>query len=196
MSFINKFPAMLKAGVFGGVVYFGFSVAYGGGGHEHSHSAHQQNLLEGNQLPNPHHGQHKGHAHHGHGHGVHHSKVGSPASASEATKTVGVTMLDSMRFEFRGLMEIQTGDVVRFQVENKGDLVHEFSIGTLQEHRVHGAMMRKMPDMVHEDGNTLSLAPGAKGEITWRFHGDPEVVFGCNVPGHLEAGMSRSIKVK
>ena len=50
-------------------------------------------------------------------------------------------------------------------------------------------MMRKMPNMDHEDPNTVSLAAGETARLSWRFMGDDAVVFACNIPGHFEAGM-------
>ncbi|MDH3219117.1 MAG: hypothetical protein OEO19_06245 [Gammaproteobacteria bacterium] len=50
-------------------------------------------------------------------------------------------------------------------------------------------MMQKMPDMKHNDPNTVSLAPGESTSLTWKFMGKDTVVFACNIPGHFEAGM-------
>lgn len=127
--------------------------------------------------------------HDDHQHGAHASAVGGAAAADTATKTIHVDMLDTMRFAYREPLLIRRGEVVRFVVTNRGHLDHEFSIGTAEEQQRHAAMMRAMPDMRHQDGNTLSLPPGETGEITWRFEGDPNVVFACNMPGHPEAGM-------
>ena len=64
-----------------------------------------------------------------HDHGQHKSPVGTLASASEANKTIRVTMLDSMKYEFREILDIHCGDIVRFIVTNKRKIAHEFSIG-------------------------------------------------------------------
>jgi uncharacterized cupredoxin-like copper-binding protein len=139
-----------------------------------------------------------GHDDHQHGAAErgHVSAVGEAARADTATKTIHVDMLDTMRFAYQEPLLIRGGETVRFVVTNRGRLNHEFSIGTAAEQQRHAAMMRAMPDMRHQDGNTLSLAPGATGEITWRFQGDPEVVFACNISGHSEAGMMDRLAVK
>jgi uncharacterized cupredoxin-like copper-binding protein len=49
--------------------------------------------------------------------------------------------------------------------------------------------MRKMPNMAHDDPNTVTVDPGQTRALTWRFDGDQPVVFACNIPGHAEAGM-------
>ncbi|CEG59257.1 Copper-binding protein (fragment) (plasmid) [Legionella fallonii LLAP-10] len=58
-------------------------------------------------------------------------------------------------------------------------------------------MMRAMPNMVHEDGNTITLKPGETKTLTWKFKSTPghEIVFSCNIPGHFEAGMYQKGKV-
>lgn len=158
------------------------NIAHAGGEHAHHHvkETHSKKARE----------------HTGHNHTGHSSAVGVPALASTANKTIHVTMLDSMKYEFEPALHIHANEVIRFVVSNQGKIVHEFSIGDAEEQRKHAEMMRKMPDMQHKDGNTLSLKPGESGEIIWRFQGATDVVFACNVPGHFEAGMFSNIRVK
>lgn len=132
---------------------------------------------------------------HQHDHGKHKNPVGKPAQANEANKTVHVSMLDSMKYVFDQELHIHPNEVVRFIVTNNGKITHEFSIGNAEEQRKHAEMMRNMPNMKHEDGNTLSLQPGDSGEITWKFQGDTAIVFACNITGHFEAGMFTKVKV-
>lgn len=140
-------------------------------------------------------GSHEHHSHEHHSHGQE-SAVGSPAPAQQADKTIQVSMLDTMKYVFSDDLAIDAGEVVRFVVANKGKLQHEFSIGNGEEQKKHAAMMRENPAMVHEDGNTLSLQPGETGEITWRFAGDPDVMFACNIPGHFDAGMYQRVALQ
>lgn len=127
--------------------------------------------------------------HQHHSNKQHGSVVGAPALSSESDKTISVTMLDSMKYVFDKQLDIYDGDVIRFVVTNKGEMTHEFSIGDAEEQQKHAAMMQKNPNMIHSDGNTLSLKSGESGEIVWRFKSGREIVFSCNVPGHFEAGM-------
>ena len=139
------------------------------------------------------------HAHQEDAHGDHThmgSAVGQPAEATDATKTVEVSLLDSMKFEFAGLPDIQNGDIVKFVVTNQGKLTHEFSIGNAEEQDAHRKMMQQMPDMQHADGNTVTVQPGESKELAWQFSGPGEVVFACNIPGHFEAGMHHEITVQ
>ncbi|MBU2708085.1 cupredoxin family protein [Zooshikella marina] len=128
------------------------------------------------------------------GSGHHHhqktaSAVGQPAEQTQATKTIHVTMTDNMKFYFQEALNIAPGDTVLFIVKNDGKIPHEFSIGNQHEHKEHQKMMRKMPNMRHEDGNTITVDPGKTKEIVWQFNGEKEVIFACNIPGHYEAGM-------
>ena len=133
---------------------------------------------------------------HGHGQGEHEFSVGQPADG-DPDRVIAVSMLDTMRFEFDPeFADLHDGEVIRFDVRNDGQIVHEFSIGNAAEQQAHAEMMRQMPDMKHQDPNTVSLEPGESGSITWRFAGDDTVVFACNVPGHFEAGMHHDLAIK
>ncbi len=48
---------------------------------------------------------------------------------------------------------------------------------------MHGAMMP------HDDPNAVMVHPGETKELIWTFAEAENVEFGCNVPGHYEAGM-------
>lgn len=145
----------------------------------------------------PHHGhaapgvEKHGGDHHGEGHDAmgHASVVGGPAEASAASRTINVELLDTMRFAFDAPLALKRGEAVRFVVTNRGQMRHEFSIGSEAEQDSHRAMMRGMPNMVHQDPNAVTVEPGETKELVWRFDGDQPVVIACNIPGHAEAGM-------
>tara|TARA_B110000438_G_scaffold302172_1_gene359046 strand:- start:1647 stop:2174 length:528 start_codon:yes stop_codon:yes gene_type:complete len=128
-----------------------------------------------------------------------HGSVGERVMAMQDTHTIKVTLNDQMKILFNEeLSEIESGSVIQFAVSNEGRIPHEFSISSLEEQEEHAEMMRKMPNMVHDDkdGNTLTVQPGAIETITWRFEGDEMVVFACNIPGHFDAGMFKKIELK
>ena len=135
------------------------------------------------------------------GHGGNHehdsegSPVGAPANSSEATRTIKVTTKDTMRYEFANDLNLKAGEVVKFIVTNEGKIPHEFSVGDATEQKAHEAMMAKMPNMTHEDGNTVTVKPGQTKELTWKFTGGADVLFACNIPGHFPAGMFKKAKV-
>lgn len=118
------------------------------------------------------------------------STVGSPAQPSAAQSSVLVSLTDQMRINFsQDMSSIKSGTIIQFLVTNEGNIPHEFSIGDQAEQQQHAEMMRKMPGMVHADGNTVTVEPGATKSLTWHFEGDDTIVFACNIPGHYEAGM-------
>ena len=118
------------------------------------------------------------------------SEIGKSGKGLAPTKTIKVTMLDTMRFEFDQTPTLKAGDVVKFVVTNNGKIPHEFSIGTPQEQQHHREMMKDMPNMDHGDSdNALTVQPGQTAPLLWQFSGKDQVLFACNVPGHFEAGM-------
>ncbi|KTD06568.1 hypothetical protein Lgra_3345 [Legionella gratiana] len=125
------------------------------------------------------------------------SSVGNPVDVTKTTKTIYVIASDDMRFNFSQKLKFHDGEIITFKVTNVGKVVHEFSIGDEQEQKAHQKMMRDMPGMVHEDGNTITINPGETKTLTWKFKSNPtqNVVFACNIPGHFEAGMYQKMKV-
>lgn len=150
---------------------------------------------------------------HGSGHGDHkmdHSAFGMPGKASEASRTVEITMRDNY-FEPEEI-EISNGETIRFVIRNAGDLVHEFNIGDAAYHEEHGPMMQMLVDHgvleadkinhdaakhmqasmghgMHSEANAVLLEPGQIGEIVWTFPDGGEIEIACNVPGHYDGGM-------
>lgn len=151
---------------------------------------------------------------HGGGHGA---NIGKPGEASKADRTINVEMHDNY-YEPESV-QVKPGETVRFMVENKGSLVHEFNIGTPDMHEAHqeemqmmvehgviqgGKLNRKMMEMdmgnghsmKHDDPNSVLLEPGQSQEVIWKFTGKGNVEFACNVPGHYQAGMYGEVNFK
>lgn len=148
----------------------------------------------------------------GHTHGA---SVGQPGEAADATRTVTVAMYDN--YYEPETIEVSAGETVRFIVENKGQLVHEFNIGTQAMHEEHQAEMLAMVEhgvllgaridhekmamdmgdghsMKHDDANSVLLEPGQSEEMIWMFSKQGDLEFACNVPGHYQAGMVGKVK--
>ncbi len=125
------------------------------------------------------------------------SPIGKSVKASASGKTIQVIASDDMRFYFSQKPVLHDGDIISFEITNVGKVAHEFSIGDENEQKAHQEMMRKMPGMVHEDGNTITVKPGETKTLTWQFklNHEPNVVFACNIPGHFEAGMYMKTKI-
>lgn len=128
-------------------------------------------------------------SHHGaHGHHME-SIAGRPGKESEVERTIEISATDAMRLVHEPL-KIKDGETVKFVITNKGNIVHEFSIATKDEHREHGKMMMKNPNMHHGPGGpSVTIKPGKTEELIWRFEEAWQVEVACNMPGHYEAGM-------
>jgi uncharacterized cupredoxin-like copper-binding protein len=93
-------------------------------------------------------------------------------------------------------IEVKRGDTVRFVVKNAGKMMHETVIGTMAELQEHYELMKKFPDMEHDEPHMVHLRPGETGEMVWQFTKAGEFYFACLIPGHLEAGMVGRVTVK
>lgn len=100
-----------------------------------------------------------------------------------------------MLFEPRQIT-VKKGETVRFLVKNNGATDHEFVLDDHEGMMKHKALMEKFPEMEHADPNAVRLEPGKKGEVVWKFTKSGKFVFGCLIPGHMEAGMTGPIVVK
>lgn len=155
---------------------------------------------------------------HDHAHGEElAAQIGEPAAAKDAARTISVIMRDN--YYEPETLTVSAGEIVRFTVENKGLLVHEFNIGVAEMHAAHRKEMlmmvqhgvlfpnridrKKMEEggedghsMKHDDPNSVLLEPGETGEIVWKFPAAAKLEFACNIPGHYESGMAGDIKLQ
>ncbi|KLV04087.1 copper-binding protein [Photobacterium aquae] len=122
------------------------------------------------------------------------SAVGMPAPGAKPDKVVHVLLSDDMKIRFKKHVDIKPNDIVQFVIMNTGNIDHEFSIGSATEQLEHREMMRTMKDHHnHDSGSTVTVKPGKAKQLLWHFHGDKNVEFACNIPGHAEAGMVKKI---
>jgi uncharacterized cupredoxin-like copper-binding protein len=120
---------------------------------------------------------------------------GSAALAEDASRTIEVTTLDSMRFEPMS-MELTEGEIVRFVVTNEGKLPHEFALGDEAQQLAHAEEMKGMGMMAHDHPYSVWVEPGETKEMAWSFSIAGEFLYACHVPGHYEAGMVGTLSVK
>ena len=121
-------------------------------------------------------------------------RFGRAADPTKAKRTIRVDMTDEMRFR-PARITVKRGEVVRFVAVNKGQVLHEMVLGTMDELKKHAELMRKHPDMQHDEPYMTHVAPGKSGEMGWQFTETGEFFYGCLIPGHFEAGMVGSVKV-
>lgn len=140
-----------------------------------------------------------------HGNETHAKKSDAPISTDEhafgkqgdpkkATRTITIDMADTMRFGPSDIT-VKEGETIKFVVANKGKMMHEMVIGTMDELKAHGELMKKHPGMEHDEPYMSHVSPGKKEEMVWQFTKAGEFYYACLIPGHFEAGMIGKIKV-
>ena len=120
--------------------------------------------------------------------------IGVPGVAAKVTRTINVDMTDDMRFS-AAKIDAKQGETIRFIAKNNGKVKHEMVLGSDKELKEHYELMKKNPEMEHDDPNMVSVAPGKSGEIIWQFTKAGRVDFACLQPGHYDAGMKGLVNV-
>jgi uncharacterized cupredoxin-like copper-binding protein len=113
---------------------------------------------------------------------------GIAGDAKDVKRTIDCKMLDTMRFS-PDRIEARLGETLRFTATNNGRVLHEFVIGTKAENAAHYELMKKFPNMEHDEPWMAHVAAGGKSEIIWKFNRPGEFEFACLIAGHYEAGM-------
>ena len=127
-----------------------------------------------------------------------HLAAGEPGDPKKPFRIVKVTMLESgkkMLFE-PAVVQVRLGEQVRFEIFNEGTWNHEFVLATEAANRKHAELMKKFPDMEHDDPNAVRLSPFASGAILWKFTKRGAFEYACLIPGHPDAGMHGEAIVK
>ena len=120
---------------------------------------------------------------------------GRPGNPKSVSRTVNIRMSDTMRFSPESL-SVKRGETIRFVVKNEGRLLHEMVLGSQESLEEHAALMRKFPEMEHDEPYMVHVEPGKTGEIVWTFDKPGEIGFACLIPGHFEAGMTGKVIAK
>lgn len=124
--------------------------------------------------------------------------AGEPGNPKKPARVVLVTMRESdgkMMF-IPDKVEVRKGEQIRFMLRNSGLLEHEFLLATAEENLKHAEVMKKFPDMEHDEPNGKRIKPNGTSEIVWRFTKAGTFEYGCLIPGHREAGMLGTVIVK
>jgi len=132
------------------------------------------------------------------GHGHTSFSAGEPGNPKKPFRVVEVTMHegDGKMGYTPDNLTIKRGEQVKFVIVNGGELKHEFILASEKDNLKHAELMKKYPEMEHDDPNGKNLEPKAKSEILWRFSKAGTFEYSCLIPGHREAGMTGKITVK
>ena len=136
--------------------------------------------------------------------------IGEKGDPNKIDRVINIKMYDN--YYEPNVIKIKKGETIKFVVENLGDLVHEYNIGTKEMHIKHQPEMQKLIDheillvdkidkvkmkkmskmdhsLGHSHANSIMLEPKKTGEIIWKFTKDINLEMACNIPGHYETGM-------
>ena len=142
--------------------------------------------------------------------------VGTEGKSEEVTRVIKIKMYDNY-FEPNSF-NFKAEETVRFEVENFGELVHEFNIANTMMHKKHQTEMQKMVEnellfgdridrkkmakmakidksMSHAHSNSVLLEPKEKQDLIWKFSKAQNIEIACNVPGHYDVGMIAKVKI-
>jgi uncharacterized cupredoxin-like copper-binding protein len=119
---------------------------------------------------------------------------GIAGSAKAVSRTLTIDMSDDMKFSPNRL-RIQLNETIRFQVRNRGKVMHEMVIGDTKTLKEHAELMKKHPNMEHDEPYMAHVSPGKRSDLIWTFNRAGKFQFACLVPGHFEAGMVGEIEV-
>ena len=136
--------------------------------------------------------------------------IGEKGDPNKVDRVVNIKMYDN--YYEPNVVKIKKGETIKFIVENLGELVHEYNIGTKEMHVKHQPEMQKLIDheiilgdkidkikmkkmskidhsLGHSHANSVMLEPKKTGELIWKFSKDINLEMACNIPGHYETGM-------
>ncbi len=119
---------------------------------------------------------------------------GQEGDSRKVTRTIIITMTDNMRFT-PDVIDIKQGETIKFVVKNAGLVLHEMVIGTKEELAKHADLMKKHPNMEHDEPYMAHVDPAKKINLVWKFSKVGTFMFACLIPGHFEAGMKGTINV-
>ncbi len=123
------------------------------------------------------------------------NEFGSFDPALKPDRTIAVSMTDNMRFT-PASFEVKAGEVIEFVVSNDGKLQHEFVLGTPDTLAEHNELMKRFPNMEHEEPYMAHVDPDKSIKIIWQFSKSGTFEYGCLLPGHFDAGMRGTVAVK
>ena len=123
---------------------------------------------------------------HGGSHGAHGSAPvvkeqkdwGIAGDTTSVSRTIRVDMTDDMKFT-PNKIAVKLNETIRFQVFNKGKVLHEMVIGTKKELDEHAEMMKKFPNMQHDEPYMAHVDPGKRSDIVWLFNREGSFEFAC-----------------
>ena len=134
--------------------------------------------------------------------------IGKPGKIENVTRIINIKLNDNY-FEPKNI-QVKKGETILFNIENLGQLVHEYSIATKKMHIKHQPEMLELFNkniltatkidkekikFVHSHKNSVLLEPQEEKKIIWKFDTTINLQAACNVPGHYDVGMVGDINL-
>ena len=116
--------------------------------------------------------------------------IGMPGKANDVNRVIKVSMYDN--YYQPNKFKVKKDETIKFVIQNKGELVHEFNIASKEMHLKHQPemqmmveheilladkidkkmmeMAKKNPSMAHKHSNSVLLSPGESAELIWKFN--------------------------
>jgi uncharacterized cupredoxin-like copper-binding protein len=94
------------------------------------------------------------------------------------------------------VIPVAVGETLQLDFKNAGQMRHEWVIGTPFEISEHLELMRRFPDMEHDEPHNVHVDPGQSRTLVWQFNREGRFEYACLLPGHYEAGMRGFAEVK
>lgn len=120
--------------------------------------------------------------------------VACGSDAPEADRTVELDMVD-IAFE-PTMVEVATGETVRFVFHNHGQQAHDAVAGDHDEQVALEAEIRGGAGYeYYDDEDAVLVEPGDTGELVTTFEQPGTYELGCHRPGHYDSGMIVTVQV-
>jgi uncharacterized cupredoxin-like copper-binding protein len=127
-----------------------------------------------------------------------HSDEGD-TQGTDADLVIPVAMVE-FGYDFEAV-DVPVGSTVRFDFVNEGAIEHEVMIGDHHQQEEfaadpsHSDHDGEMTEGHHGDVYALTLQPGESGSLVVTFEEPGEILLGCHLPGHFDAGMVAPLEV-
>ena len=128
------------------------------------------------------------------------SKATDEGAAAPTVLTGGTVDVAMNEFSFEpSTFTVKKETTVRFHFVNDGKVEHEAVIGDMNVQMEHAAEMSKggqhQEAMGKEATPEIELGPNKTGTLEYTFNEPGQLLVGCHIPGHWDAGMKATITV-
>jgi uncharacterized cupredoxin-like copper-binding protein len=109
-------------------------------------------------------------------------------------RTIALETTDQLEF-VPDAVTVRAGETVAFEVTNSGSVDHELVIGGEAVQAAHEREMAQPGSMAHGQPFEVAVPAGKTARLVYTFGQPGELLYGCHVAGHYQAGMRGVITV-